>query len=348
VATMRALVKTAPDKAGILAVPVPVPGPRDVLIKVRAAALCGTDLHIFAWNAWARGAGIALPLVMGHECCGDVVAVGRDVTGVNPGDKVAAETHIPCDQCYQCQNGEQHICANLRLLGIHTPGCFAEYAVIPAICARPIPAAIPYDTGAVMEPLGTALRAVAEASVAGATVCVLGCGPIGLFAVAAAAALGAAAVFAADISPGRLAIAAQLGARPLDARGDIAAAVLAATGGIGVDAVIEASGSADAVKASFRCLRKGGRMALVGLPDRPVDLDLGRDIVFKEAKLVGIHGRTIFATWTRMENLLAAGKLAVAPVITHTLPLESWRQGVELTTGGRACKVIFRPELSPV
>ena len=342
---MSAVVKKTAEQAEFVELPMPQCGPGQVLIKVRAAALCGTDMHIFEWNAWAQSVGMELPLVMGHECCGDVVAVGEGVCGVKVGDKVVAETHVPCGQCYQCMNGEQHICANLKMFGIHMNGCFAQYAVIPAICAKTIPQEISYDIGAVMEPLGTAVRAADEMRLAGANVMVLGCGPIGLFAVAAASCMGAAKIFATDISPTRMEIAKTMGAtevlNPLTQ--DVKKIVLDATGDTGVDVVIEASGNVDALKGSFQYLRKGGRMALIGLPGKPIEIELGRDIVFKEAKIIGIHGRKMFETWTQMENLLASGKLDVAPVITHTLPLRQWQQGVELAKTGQACKVIYHP-----
>jgi threonine 3-dehydrogenase len=341
---MQALVKTAPQTTELRTIPHPTCGPREVLVRVRAAALCGTDLHIHDWNPWAQGAGIELPLVMGHEFCGDVVAVGEGVTTVKPGDKVAGETHVPCGRCYQCLNGEQHICNNLRLFGIHMNGCFAEYAVIPAVCAKPIPAAIPYETGAVMEPLGTAFRSAHETMVGGANVVVLGCGPIGLFAVAAASYMGAAKVIATDISAARLAVAGTMGADiTIDALGGVAETVLDATGGYGADVIIDASGSVEALKQSFKFLRKGGRMALIGLPGKPIDLELGKDIVFKEAKIIGIHGRKMFETWTQMENALASGKLSVEPAITHKMPLARWQEGIDLAKSGQACKVIYYP-----
>ena len=342
---MAAIVKKSPDLAELSSVAIPECGPGQVLIRVKAAALCGTDIHIFEWNPWAQNAGIVLPTIMGHECCGDIVTVGAGVAGLRPGQKVACETHVPCGACYQCLNGEQHICANLKLFGIHMNGCFAEYAVIPAVCAHPIPDDISYEAGAVMEPLGTAVRAAHEMQVAGSNVAVLGCGPIGLFAVAAAACMGAAKIFATDISPARREIAKAMGATavldPLTQ--DVAQIVRQATKGCGVDVVMEASGSVDALKGSFQFLRKGGRMALIGLPGKMAELDLGREIIFKEAKIVGIHGRRMFETWTQMENLLASGKLDVNPVITHVLPLQEWEKGIELAKSGQACKVIYRP-----
>jgi threonine 3-dehydrogenase len=342
---MQALIKTAPDKTELSTVSRPVPGSGDVLVRVQAAALCGTDLHIYDWNPWAQGAGINLPLVMGHECCGDVVAVGDEVRGIAVGDKVVGETHVPCGECYQCLNGEQHICNNLKLFGIHMNGCFAEYAVLPAVCARKIPREIPYEVGAVMEPLGTAFRAAHETRVGGCNVVVLGCGPIGLFAVAAATMLGAAKTIATDISSSRLAIAKKMGADIiLDARDTgLVKTILDATGGYGADVIIDASGSVEALKQSFKFLRKGGQMALIGLPGKPIELELGKDVVFKEAKIIGIHGRKMFETWTQMENALASGKLIVSPAITHVLPLARWQHGIDLAKSGQACKVIYQP-----
>lgn len=344
--TMQALVKISPEKAELVSVPVPPCGPQEVLVRVKSAALCGTDLHIFDWNSWAQNAGIRLPFIMGHEFCGDVAAVGSETCGIRPGDKVAGETHIPCGECLQCRDGEQHICSRLKLFGVHRDGCFAQYALIPAVCARKLPDGIPYDVGAIMEPLGTALRAVQEMRVGGARVMVLGCGPIGLFAVSAAACLGAARIFASDVSVSRLEIASRMGAaegiNPLAQ--DIRQTVLNATEGCGVDIVIEASGNAEALKQSFGYLRKGGRMALIGLPGRTAELDIGRDVVFKEAQIIGIHGRRMFETWTQMENLLVSRKLNVEPVITHVLPLNRWQEGVEAAKRGEACKVIFHPD----
>jgi threonine 3-dehydrogenase len=342
---MKALVKDRADNQEIQTIPVPQPGPNEVLVKVKAAALCGTDLHIMEWNPWAQNAGIKLPYVMGHEFCGEIVTVGSAVTSHKVGDRVAGETHVPCGNCYHCLNGLQHICHNMKIWGVHTDGCFAKYAVIPAICARIIPTSIPDAHGAVMEPLGTALRAAHEADVDGANLVVLGCGPIGLFAASAAIAFGAAKVIVTDISEDRLAIARSIGVtmalNPL--KDDVPAIILRETGGFGTDAIIDASGNVDALKQSFKYLRKGGRMALIGLPGKPLSVDLGPEVVFKEAKIIGIHGRKMFETWTQMENMMAAGKLNIDPIITHTLPLEKWKEGVDLAVSGKGCKVIYLP-----
>ncbi len=342
---MPAVVKTTPAITELRRVPLPTYGPRDVLILVRATALCGTDLHLYDWNAWAQGAGVQLPLILGHECCGDVVAVGTRVDSLSIGDRVAVETHIPCGVCRQCRNGEQHICHNLRLFGIHVNGCFAEYAVTPETCARKIPAEISYDVGAVMEPLGTAFRAAYELSVGGACVVIIGCGPIGLFAVAAARYLDASRIIATDINTARLELAGRLGAHltlnPFC--DDVMRTVLEATGGYGADAVIETSGNAAAIKQSFGYLRKGCRLALIGLPEQQLAIDLSKDVVFKEARITGIHGRKMFETWTVLEKVLISGRLAIDQVITHRFPLTRWYDGIALAKSGEACKIIYYP-----
>ena len=343
---MKAVVKKqAAPGLELSHVPVPRPGTGEVLVKVKAAALCGTDIHIEEWSLWAQNAKLKLPLIVGHECSGEVIELGGHVTGLKVGDHIASETHIPCGHCLQCQIGEQHICANLKLFGVHTDGCFAEYAVIPAICARKIPDSIPFQVGAVLEPLGTAFRTAAEAGVQGKPVVVLGCGPIGLFAIGAAAMMGASKVIGIDISEFRLAGARAMGAtHMLNSRtDDVVEAVLDLTDGYGVDAIIEASGSVEAIKPAFKYLRKGGRFGMIGLLTKPIELELGSDVVFKEAKIFGIHGRKMFETWRAMEEALASGRLDVSPVLTHEIPLEAYAEGISLAKSGQANKVIFVP-----
>jgi len=342
---MKALVKTSPDQTEIQNVLIPECSSGGILVRVRSAALCGTDLHILGWNNWARNAGIKLPFIMGHECCGDVMAVGSESgDGLKVGDRVAVETHVPCGRCYQCLNGEQHICNNLKLFGVHMNGCFAEYSLVPSVCARKIPDEISYDIGSMMEPIGTAFRAALETQVGGYRVMVVGCGPIGLFAVASAATLGAEFIIASDVSSQRLTIASQMGAdmivNPLEE--NFSQDILEYTDGYGVDTIIEASGNGSALKQSFKLLRKGGTIAMVGLPGQPVELDISKDIVFKEAKIIGIHGRKMFSTWTRVERLLKTGRLNVEPAITHKISLSEWQEGVQLAKSGQACKVIFQ------
>jgi len=345
-AEMQALVKLREGPGlALQTVPVPEPGPDEVLVRVRAAAICGTDLHIAAWNDWAQHAGVRLPLVLGHEFSGEVAGVGAGVRHLKQGDYVAGETHLPCGECYQCRNGSSHICQHLKLFGLHRDGCFAEFATIPAQCACPVPAAVPPHVAAILEPLGTSLRAVQTLDVSGASLVVIGCGPIGLFAVAAAKALGASQIIGLDVREERLALARQLGCTmALDPRQPtVLDRILDATAGVGVDAMVEASGSARALEAAFAYLRKGGRCALIGLPSEPVRLNLGPDVVFKEATLIGIHGREMFRTWTRMFSLLTSGRLGVDSIITHVLPLHRYQDGLAVLEAGQAAKVILEP-----
>ncbi len=343
---MKAVIKNKQGPGlAFMDIPIPVPGPGEVLVKVKAAALCGTDIHIADWSLWAQHAQLKMPLVVGHECAGEVVCLGDNVTGLKVGDRVASETHIPCGHCLQCQIGEQHICANLKIFGVHTDGCFAEYAVVPAICARKIPDAISFQVGAVLEPLGTAFRAVAEAKVPGKPVVIIGCGPIGLFAVGAAAMMGASKVIGIDISDFRLKAAKAMGATHIlnSSRDQIVKTVLELTEGYGAEAIIEASGNVGAIKLAFQYLRKGGRFGLIGLPGKSIELELGSEVVFKEAKIFGIHGRKMFETWRCMEGALAFGKLNIVPVLSHEIPLAAFAEGIDLAKSGMANKVILIP-----
>lgn len=343
---MRAIVKENSNKGAVLKeIPMPVLGENDVLIKVLATAICGTDLHIYNWNSWAQNAGINLPTVLGHECSAEVVEVGSKVKTLEVGDYVACETHIPCGQCYQCKNGQQHICANLVIFGVHTDGCFSEYSKIPEKCAVKIPKSINPSVGAVLEPLGTAVRACTEVQVSGKNIAVIGCGPIGLMAVNVAKAFGATNIFAVDINNLRLDIAKELGATQVinSSEVDCVKQMLELTNGVGVDAFIDASGNTNAILNAFKSLRKGGKVALIGLPSKPLEIDLGSQVIFKEATIIGIHGRRMYETWTTMSNLLDKGLLNIDPIITHKLKLEEFENGFDILEKGYGGKVILIP-----
>ncbi len=345
-AMMNAIVKMGPE-AGAVYKRVDKPNHKadEILLKVKAAAVCGTDLHIHDWNSWAAGVGMHLPVVMGHECSGEIVAVGDDVKNLKVGDYVAVETHIPCGECYQCQNGEQHICQNLKMFGIHTNGCFAEYAAVPAIVVRKISKNIRPEVGAMLEPLGVGFRAGLEMQVASKKVAVIGCGPIGLLAIASIKALGAAEIYAVDVIDERLDLSEDVGSthRFNSKEVDVVEEIMKVTGGVGVDAFIDASGNVHAINQGFKFLRKGGQVGLVGLPSKPISLDLGSDVVFKEAKITGFHGRKMFDTWTKMENMLSNNLLYVDPVVTHVMPLEKYHEAVELLKQGKGSKIILIP-----
>lgn len=329
---MRAIMKTRPGPGfEMVEVPIPTPGPRDVLIKVKATSICGTDRHIYHWNAWAAGR-IKPPLTIGHEVAGHVVEVGRDVTLLKVGDFVSAESHIPCTVCPVCRNGQQHICARLKILGIDTPGTYAEYAVIPETVAWKNDPNLDPAIASIMEPLGNAVYTVLAEPVTGRTVAVFGDGPAGLNAVAVARAAGAGTIFQVGKYPFRLELGRKMGSdvalNITDPATDVVKTILEATDGFGVDVVLEMTGSQQAIDDGIKVLRKGGRFSAFGLPSGPVQIDLN-GLVFKGARLLGINGRLMWETWFQMAGLLRSGKLDPSPVITHRIPLDDFEKGFQ-------------------
>ena len=343
--TMHAVVKAgARPGVEIREVPVPGYGPTDVLVKVDAASVCGTDLHIYNWDPWAQGR-VRPPLIPGHEFCGTVAEVGKLVTSVKPGDFVSAEMHIACGKCLQCRIGQAHVCQNVKIIGVDADGAFADYVVIPESNIWKLDPAMPREYGSILDPLGNAVHAVLAAEIAARSVAVVGCGPIGLFAIAVARACGASRVFALEVNEHRRKLAHAMQADlVLDpSKDDVTGIVLEHTAGIGVDVLLEMSGHADGMRLGFQILRTGGRVSLLGIPAKPVELDFARDIIFKGATVLGINGRKMYETWYQMEALLKAGKLELSPVITHRLPLQEFAQGMELLKSGEASKIVLTP-----
>jgi threonine 3-dehydrogenase len=327
----------------------PEMGPNDVRVKVAACAICGTDVHIYEWNDWAartfeKSYG-PLPRVMGHEFSGDIVEVGKNVTKVKVGDRIAAETHIPCGSCFLCRTGKQYNCQNIKRF---RTGVFAEYAVIPEFSAEIIPENVAYHTAALFEPFGVAVHAVSYVRMVGDTVSVMGAGPIGLFAAHLAKTMGAAKVFITDVSDYRLELARKVGADvAINVRtADPVALVKDATQGLGAGVVIETSGNVKAVKQGFEILRKNGSLCMVGLPSEPIVLDAGPDIVWKAAVVYGIHGRDTFTTWEIAKNLLSSERVNLEPFITHKFSFKDYKAGFDLAIAGEAGKVLLLPELS--
>jgi threonine 3-dehydrogenase len=344
--TMQAVVKAhAAPGIELREVPVPTPGPGEVLVRVEAASVCGTDLHIYNWDPWAQGR-IHPPLIPGHEFCGIVAGVGRGVTTVKDGDKVSAEMHVACGKCLQCRIGEAHICQHVRILGVDADGAFASYAIIPETNIWKLNPAIPHEWASLLDPLGNAVHTVLAGAIAAQTVAVTGCGAIGLFSIAVAKACGAAKVFAIEVNGHRRSVAATMGADlVLDPATDkVEEQIMDATGGTGVDVLLEMSGHPAAMRQGFSLLRTGGRASLLGIPSRPVEIDFARDIIFKGATVQGINGRKMFETWFQMEALLAAGKLNLDPVITHRVKLREFSQAMQLLQSGDAIKVVLKPE----
>src|SRR3981081_1470209 len=300
---------------------VPAFGRRDVLIKVKVASICGTDLHIYNWDRWAQNR-IHPPLIPGHEFCGEVVADGDEVTSVKEGDFVSAEMHVACGKCLPCRTGEAHICQNVKIIGVDANGAFAEYVVIPESNIWILDPAIPQEYASILDPLGNAVHTVLAGEIAAKSVAITGCGPIGLFAIAVAKAVGATAVFAIEVNEHRRKIAREMKADyVLDpSKENASAIVMEKTGGLGVDVVLEMAGHPDSIRTAFDIVRRGGRISLLGLTSKPVSLNFSEDIIFKGITVQGINGRRMYQTWYPMTQLLQRGKLELHPGLTARIP----------------------------
>ena len=344
---MRALVKTSAQPGlTAMACPDPTPGPHDAVVRVKATSLCGTDAHIYNWDPWAHSR-IHPPRIIGHEMCGEVVAVGSAVTLVNVGDYVAAESHITCGHCFQCRTGQAHVCQHYRILGVDRDGSFAEYVLLPESVLWETSRAIPPELASVQEPLGNAVDAALVDDLTGHTVLITGCGPTGLFAAAVARTSGAATIIASDVSEYRLSLAKQVGVdHVLNARTEtpdsLAAAIRDITAGEGVDASLEMSGNPGALHLAFSSVKNGGRVTLFGIPTGPITCDLANEIIFKGIRVHGITGRRLFSTWYRLAGLFKAG-LNIKPIITHTFPMSEFAKGFELIKSGQCGKVVLFP-----
>ena len=342
--TMRALVKeSAGPGAAIREIPVPEPGPTEVLVRVHAASVCGTDVHIERWDPWAEANFGPPPMTFGHEMAGVVVARGPGVTRIAVGDTVAAETHIVDWTCYQCRTGRAFVCQNMRILGVHVPGTFAQYVVLPEVNAW-VYEGLPFEVAALQEPLGNAVFSAFVEEVAGQTAVVTGCGPIGLMSIAVLKMAGARAVYATDLNPERMEMARRMGADlVLDARDDVVGRLRAETDGNGVDIVLEMSGSAAALHQGLGAVTNGGRVSLLGTHAAPATLDLSKEVIFKGLRIYGITGRQLWETWYRTTALLEEG-LDLSPIITHRLPLSEYAQAFDLVASGHAGKIVLLPQ----
>jgi threonine 3-dehydrogenase len=343
---VKAVLKKDPAPGATLAdVPVPRPGQGEVLVKIKATSICGTDHHIYIWNEWSQNR-IKTPRIMGHEFAGEVVELGPGVTRAKVGDYVSAETHVVCGLCDQCMLGEKHVCQNTSILGVDTDGVFAEYAVVPEENLWYNDPAIPPDVASVQEPLGNAIHSVMSGETRGKTFAVFGCGPIGLMSIAVAKAVGGTFVAAVDINEYRLDLAKELGADLIvnSMRDNPVAAILDETKGVGVDVVLEMSGAAPVYGQMVKVVRAGGRIALLGLPSKPLTVNFSDDIVMRGVTLQGITGRRVWETWVMSRELLRSGKLDLGPIITHRFSLEDYQKGMDLMTSGNSGKVILYPE----
>jgi len=344
-ATMKALRKTRAAKGlEIQEVPVPSIGALDALVRVTATSICGTDLHIDGWDRWSQGR-IKPPVTLGHEFCGIVERVGEDVSALRPGDFVSAEMHLNCGHCHQCRLGEAHICQNLKIIGIDMDGAFAEFVKIPATNIWKLDAAIPEHYAAILDPLGNAVHTVLAGAIAGQTVLVTGCGPIGLMSIAVAKACGSSTVFATETNEHRRAMAEEMGADHVlnPACEDPVKKILDATGGTGVDVLLEMSGQPAAIQQGFKALRAGGRASLLGIPTENVPLDLVEDVIFKGATVQGIYGRRMYGTWVQMTALLKAGRVNLEPLFGERMVLDNFEAAFAKLHSGMAGKILMYP-----
>ena len=342
--TMRALVKAgAVPGMEMREVPVPHEGPDDVLIAVETASVCGTDLHIYHWDRWAQNR-IRPPYIPGHEFSGTVALIGENVKNFRVGDFVSAEMHIACGHCLQCRTGQAHVCQFVKILGVDGDGAFADYVRIPASNVWKLDPAIPREWGSLFDPFGNAVHTALAGPIAAQTVLVTGCGPIGLFSIAVAKACGAARVLAIEPNAQRRALAEQMGADLLFDPGDSGAeaAIRQVTRGTGVDALLEMSGHGAAIQQGLRLLRNGGWAGVLGLPSKPVELDLEEAVIFKGATVHGINGRKMYETWLQAEALLRSGKIDLSPAITHRLPLAEFDRAMHLLESGEASKILLQ------
>jgi threonine 3-dehydrogenase len=354
---MYAVVKTkrAPG-AEVTTVNIPKIEGNEVLVKVKTASICGTDVHIWNWNKWAQERIKKVPFIFGHELCGEVVDRGAEVSSVKVGDFVSAETHIVDGTCYQCQTDRMHVCRHVQILGVDRDGAFAEYIVLPERNAWKNDPKLDPAVASIQEPLGNAVQTALPKDniedIAGKNVAVLGCGPIGLMAIAVVKALGAAKIFATagGLNMVRMDLATKMGADlVLSAKEEgenIPQMIVDETDGNGVDVALEMSGAPAALRQAFEILTPGGRVSLLGLFNSSVMFDFNDAVIFKAATVYGISGRRMFQTWYQVKGLLSDSvfQSKIASIITHKLAMEDVEEGIELIKSKKAAKVALEPK----
>jgi threonine 3-dehydrogenase len=338
---MRALVKT---EAGIglmlIDVPLPAMGHNDVMIKVRKTAICGTDIHIWNWDEWAART-IPVPMHVGHEYVGEIVAVGQEVTGFQIGDRVSGEGHITCGFCRNCRAGRRHLCRNTSGVGVDRPGAFADYLVIPAFNAFKIPDDVPDELAAIFDPFGNATHTALAFNLVGEDVLITGAGPIGAMASAIARHVGARNVVVTDVNDYRLNLAAEMGAtRTVNVGREALEDVMLELGMTeGFDVGLEMSGAPSAFVSMLEQMNHGGKIAMLGIPPQGFGIDWTK-IIFKGLEIKGIYGREMFETWYKMVAMLQSG-LDLNPIITHRYPVKDYRAGFDAMLSGQSGKVIL-------
>ncbi|AYH46384.1 L-threonine 3-dehydrogenase [Dickeya fangzhongdai] len=338
---MKALAKLRPEPGIWLTdVPAPEPGHNDVMIKIRKTAICGTDVHIYNWDAWSQKT-IPVPMVVGHEYVGEIVAIGQEVEGLRIGDRVSGEGHITCGYCRNCRAGRRHLCRNTSGVGVNRPGAFAEYLVIPAYNAFRLPAAIPDDIAAIFDPFGNAVHTALAFDLVGEDVLVSGAGPIGVMAAAVCRHVGARHVVITDVNDYRLALARRMGVnRAVNVARESLTDVMRELGMTeGFDVGLEMSGAPAALRTLLSVMNHGGRIAMLGIPPEAVSVDWS-DIIFKGLVIKGIYGREMFETWYKMAALIQSG-LDLSPIITHRYAIDDFQNGFDVMRSGQSGKVVL-------
>jgi threonine 3-dehydrogenase len=338
---MKALVKKerAPGM-WLEEIPEPKVGHNDVRIEIAKTAICGTDMHIYKWDAWAQKT-IPVPMAVGHEYCGRIVEMGSEVQGFKMGDRVSGEGHITCGYCRNCRAGRRHLCRNTVGVGVNRPGAFAEYLVIPAVNAFKLPDSITDDIAAILDPFGNAVHTALAFNMVGEDVLITGAGPIGIMAVAVARFVGARYVVITDVNDYRLELARKMGAtRAINVSRESLDDTMKALGmQEGFDVGLEMSGNATAFRDMLRTMHHGGSSAILGIPADDTSIDWNQ-VIFKGLTLKGIYGREMFETWYKMAALLQSG-LNLGPIITHRFPVGEFERGFQTMGSGQSGKVIL-------
>ena len=339
--TMRALVK-AHAGPGLESQRLPVPeiGPDDVLIRVHKTGICGTDIHIWNWDAWAEKT-VPVPLVTGHEFAGEIVETGKNVDDLAIGQRVSGEGHLVGKHSRQSRAGRFHLDPQTRGIGVNEQGAFADYLRLPAFNVVPLPDAVPDEIGAILDPLGNAVHTALSFDLVGEDVLITGAGPIGIMAGAVARHIGARHVVITDVNADRLALAGRVAdIVPVNvAENDLGAVIDALGMKEGFDVGLEMSGSQAALDQMVETLVMGGRIAMLGIPPGKSPVDWSR-IVFKAITIKGVYGREIFETWYKMIAMLENG-LNVSDVITHRFSADDYEQGFAVMRSGRSGKVVL-------
>ena len=338
---MKALVKAKSEKGLWLQdIPVPDIGPNDVLIRVKKTAICGTDLHIYNWDEWAQKT-IQVPMAIGHEFAGEIVALGTEVHGLTVGQRVSGEGHITCGYCRRCRGDKQYLCRNTIGLGVNRPGCFAEFVSLPAKNVYPLSPGIPDEIAAFLDPLGNAVHTALSFDLVGEDVLITGAGPIGVMAVAICKKVGARHVVITDINEYRLDLARKMGASLAINPEKIPLKTVMNDLGMteGFDVGLEMSGHGKAFNQMLEHMNHGGHVVILGIPPAPVAINWDH-VIFKGLILKGIYGREMFDTWYKMTMLLQSG-LDVSPVLTHQFDYPDFQQAFDTIASGNTGKVVL-------